>query len=124
MFGQRRRLRHLAAQVLLMWLFALGASIVNACALEPELRHAVTAASHVSRLAADTTAACPARHDVTSATTATAFRIAGIVGRSRCPKTRTSVHSTGSSSLGCSAEHLGLEVVDLTNRGSRFARSA
>ena len=46
MFGQRRRLRHVAAQVLLMWLFALGASIANACALEPELRHAATAASH------------------------------------------------------------------------------
>jgi len=36
----------MAAQVLLMWVFALGASIVNACTLEPELRHAVTAASH------------------------------------------------------------------------------
>ena len=46
MFGQRRRLRVVAAQVLLTWLFALGAGIVNACVLEPELRHPVTNASH------------------------------------------------------------------------------
>jgi hypothetical protein len=46
MFGQRQRLRRLAAQVLLMWLFALGAGIVNACVIEPELRHAAAFAAH------------------------------------------------------------------------------
>ena len=40
MFGQQQRLRRLAAQVLLMWLFALATGVVNACVLEPELRQA------------------------------------------------------------------------------------
>ena len=48
MFRQRRRLRHVAAQVLLTWVFALAASIVNACALEPELRHASSYDPHDS----------------------------------------------------------------------------
>jgi hypothetical protein len=39
MFGQRKRLRRLAAHVLLGWLFALTMGIVNACVLEPETRH-------------------------------------------------------------------------------------
>ncbi|HEY0858993.1 MAG TPA: hypothetical protein VGE16_18145 [Albitalea sp.] len=34
MFGRPQRLRRLAAQVLLMWLFALSAGFVNACVLE------------------------------------------------------------------------------------------
>lgn len=38
-FGQRKRLRRLAAQVLLAWLFALTSSVVNACVIEPDLRH-------------------------------------------------------------------------------------
>jgi hypothetical protein len=46
MFGQRHRLRHIAAQVLLVWLFALAAGIVNACVLEPELRHGIASAVH------------------------------------------------------------------------------
>jgi hypothetical protein len=46
MFGQRKRLRRLAGQMLLVWLFALGAGIVNACVLEPEPHdHVVRAAS-------------------------------------------------------------------------------
>ncbi len=32
-----------------MWSFALGASIVNACVLEPESHHAATSASHEQR---------------------------------------------------------------------------
>lgn len=34
MFRRPQRLRHLTAQVLLMWLFALSAGFVNACVLE------------------------------------------------------------------------------------------
>jgi hypothetical protein len=37
-FSPRPRLRQAAAQALLVWLFALAASIVNACVLEPESR--------------------------------------------------------------------------------------
>lgn len=37
MFGRPKRLRRLAAQVLLMWLFALSAGFVNACVLEARL---------------------------------------------------------------------------------------
>jgi len=43
MFGQRKRLRRLAAHVLLGWLFALTMGIVNACALEPETHHGAAA---------------------------------------------------------------------------------
>lgn len=40
MFGQPQRLRRLAAQVLLMWLFALASCVVNACMLAPGAQHA------------------------------------------------------------------------------------
>ena len=45
MLGSRRRIRHVAAQVLLVWLFALGVGIVNACVLEPELREGIASAA-------------------------------------------------------------------------------
>lgn len=35
MFGQRQRLRTIAARVLLVWLFALATGFVNACLVEP-----------------------------------------------------------------------------------------
>jgi len=41
MFGQRKRLRALAARMLLVWLFALTAGIVNACVVEPGSGHAM-----------------------------------------------------------------------------------
>lgn len=41
MFGQRQRLRRLAAQVLLMWLFTLTSCVVNACMLAPGAQHAM-----------------------------------------------------------------------------------
>lgn len=44
MFRERRR--QLAAQVLVAWLFALAAGIVNACALGPELRQSTESAGH------------------------------------------------------------------------------
>lgn len=49
MFGRRHRLRFVAAQVLLVWLFALAAGIVNACVLEPQARQGVAAAVHDSQ---------------------------------------------------------------------------
>ena len=52
MFGQRKRLRSLAAQMLWIWLFALAAGVANACAPH--------AAQHGSAAAA--TDACPS-HD-------------------------------------------------------------
>lgn len=36
MFGQRKRLRHMAARMLLVWLFALGTGIVHACIALPQ----------------------------------------------------------------------------------------
>lgn len=45
MFGPRKRIRHVAAHVLLVWLFALGVGIVNACVLEPDLRHGLAASA-------------------------------------------------------------------------------
>lgn len=52
MFGQRKRLRRLAAHMLLVWLFALASGIVNACVVEPELRHAALAAAQDHHAAA------------------------------------------------------------------------
>ncbi|HJW11561.1 MAG TPA: hypothetical protein VJ598_07235 [Albitalea sp.] len=46
LFGQRQRLRRFALHMLLVWLFALGSGVVNACVLEPEARHDA-AAAHV-----------------------------------------------------------------------------
>ena len=43
----QRRLRRLAAYVLLVWLFALGSGIVNACVVAVELRHVEHAAVQV-----------------------------------------------------------------------------
>lgn len=40
MYGQRRWLRQVASQMLLVWLFALTSGIVNACIVAPEGRHA------------------------------------------------------------------------------------
>lgn len=40
MFGRRKRLRLAAIHMLLVWLFALGTGIVNACIVAPEARHA------------------------------------------------------------------------------------
>ena len=49
MFGQRKLLRRLAAQMLLVWLFALTTGIDNACVIEPELRHAALSTLHEHR---------------------------------------------------------------------------
>lgn len=40
MFASRQRLRHWAARVLLVWLFALGTGVVSACIVEPQSRQA------------------------------------------------------------------------------------
>lgn len=47
MHGPRKRIRRAAAQVLLVWLFALGAGIVNACVLEPESSQGGAFVAHV-----------------------------------------------------------------------------
>lgn len=39
MFGDRHRLRRIAVQLLVVWFFALAASVVNACLLEPGSRY-------------------------------------------------------------------------------------
>lgn len=44
MYGQRRWLRRVASQMLLVWLFALTSGIVNACIVAPESRHVETVA--------------------------------------------------------------------------------
>jgi hypothetical protein len=49
MFGQRQRLRRTAALVLFGWLFALAAGIVNACVVEPQLRHGSVSAPNNSQ---------------------------------------------------------------------------
>jgi len=49
MFGQRNLRRRLAAQMLLVWLFALTTGIVNACVIGPELRQAAQSAAHELR---------------------------------------------------------------------------
>jgi hypothetical protein len=46
MLCSRRQIRHVAARVLLILLFALGVGIVNACVLEPELRDGIATAAH------------------------------------------------------------------------------
>ena len=46
MFGQRRRLRLIAAHMLLVWFFALASGVANACIVEPELRNAALSGSH------------------------------------------------------------------------------
>lgn len=46
MFSRPQRLRRLALQVLLVWLFALGAGIVNACVVQVQLRDAAHAMPH------------------------------------------------------------------------------
>ncbi len=48
LFGQRQRLRRFASGMLLVWLFALTAGIVNACVVEPQLHQhtPVAAAPH------------------------------------------------------------------------------
>ena len=48
MFGQPKRLRRLAAQILLGWLFALAAGIVNACVVDVP-RQPAPAAPHEHR---------------------------------------------------------------------------
>jgi hypothetical protein len=48
-------MRRLAVHVLLVWLFALTAGVVNACVVEPELRRMADAA-------ADESAAAPSAH--------------------------------------------------------------
>lgn len=45
MFGDRHRLRRIAVQLLVAWLFALAASVVNACLLEPGSRYGDAVAS-------------------------------------------------------------------------------
>lgn len=46
MFGRPQRLRRIAAQVLLMWLFALSAGIANACVLEAQSRRDAASLVH------------------------------------------------------------------------------
>jgi hypothetical protein len=45
MFGQRNRLRRLAAHMLLVWLFALASSIVNACVADHGPQRVVAASA-------------------------------------------------------------------------------
>ena len=54
MFGQRQRLRRIAAQVLLVWSFMLTAGIVNACVLASEPGHGIATAAHDGHTAAAT----------------------------------------------------------------------
>jgi hypothetical protein len=54
MFSQSRRLRRFAAHVLLVWLFALGAGIANACVVQLHLQPAGHAAAfHAQQALAD-----------------------------------------------------------------------
>jgi hypothetical protein len=46
MFHRRQDIRRVAARVLLVWLFALGVGIVNACALEPGVAYGTSTATH------------------------------------------------------------------------------
>ena len=46
MFSQRKLLRRWAAQMLLVWLFALTMGMVNACLIGPELRQSALATQH------------------------------------------------------------------------------
>ena len=46
MLARMRRLRHLAAYVLLAWLFGLGSGVVHACVVQGELDHAQQSVSH------------------------------------------------------------------------------
>ena len=46
MFSRPQRLRRLAFQVLLVWLFALGTGIVNACVVQVQVREASHAVPH------------------------------------------------------------------------------
>lgn len=48
MLARMRRLRRLAAYVLLAWLFGLGSGVVHACVVQGELDHAQQAASHAA----------------------------------------------------------------------------
>lgn len=62
MFGHRRRLRFLSAQMLLVWLFALGSGIASGCGVSAELGRVHGGAHHHPVDAADAPAA-PAVHD-------------------------------------------------------------
>ena len=58
MFGQRQRLRTIAARVLLVWLFALATGFVNACLVEPaqaapDAHHHAHALAEADHAAAD-----------------------------------------------------------------------
>lgn len=48
MFAQRSRVRRLAAYMLLVWVMALSAGVVNACVIEPDLHHATQLAGESS----------------------------------------------------------------------------
>ena len=61
MFGQRKRLRRIAASVLLGWFFALGAGVVNACIVAAATPPAEPAAA--SGANAEPTAGPVHRHD-------------------------------------------------------------
>jgi hypothetical protein len=53
MFGQRQRLRRIAARILVVWLFALATGFVNACLVEPASAAALEAGgAHHHALAA------------------------------------------------------------------------
>ena len=70
MFSRPQRLRRLALQVLLVWLFALGAGIVNACVVQVQLREAAHAVRRMTTRAweppstrAPVVAADPSSHE-------------------------------------------------------------
>lgn len=46
MFAQPQRLRRLAVHVLLVWLFALGTGVVNACVVQVQLHQAAHVVAH------------------------------------------------------------------------------
>ena len=56
MFTQPQRLRRFAVQVLLVWLFALGAGIVHACVVQVQMQHSDAAAAYVHHDAASAVA--------------------------------------------------------------------
>ncbi len=80
-FGQRQRLRRFASGMLLVWLFALSAGVVNACVVAPELarQETVAAASHQHD-------ATPGHHQETSAGAAEPQDKAPAVGAAACTR--------------------------------------
>lgn len=80
-FGQRQRLRRFASGMLLVWLFALSAGVVNACVVAPELRKQETVAAAPHQHGAAT-----AHHHETSAGAAEPEHQTPAVGEAACTR--------------------------------------